>query len=365
MAQERTARSTVLVTGASGYVGSRLIPRLLADGHRVVAGMRSPEKAADFPWAHRVQVRSMDATDAAQVADALDGVDTAYYLLHSMDGAGFRSKDRAMAATFAERARLAGVHRIIYLGGLLPQGGERSDAGEFSASGELSEHLGSRLEVEEELRGAGGDVIAVRAGILLGGGSTSFELIRRLVERLPVIPLPAFMQARIAPISIEELLSVLVGALGVNPAPPVIDATGPDVMSYRELVRAFARAAGLRRLFIHVPRVPLSLLIYPATWITGLPLPTVKALIPSLGEDLEAAPQRHYTAVLDGTPQVTRIGVDQAFLRSLKVGDTSDEHSLTRGDPEWAGGDIQVRHARRLRTGRGLLARLRGTRRRT
>lgn len=325
----------MLVTGASGYVGSRLIPRLLAAGHRVVAAMRSPEKVSALDWSTSVSIAKMDATQPHEVAEALQGVHVAYYLLHSMDGSGFADQDLKLARAFGASARDAGVRRLVYLGGLVPDTG-----------GGTSEHLTSRLEVERALRESGvPEVIALRAGILIGGGSTSFELIRRLVDRMPIIPLPHFMEARIQPVSITDALNALVSA-ATTPMPlGPVDVVGPETLTYRELVRRYAQVAGLRRRFVNVLSIPHLLLSVPATWISGLPGPMVRALVPSLGRDLQGRPGHTQMDSLADVPG-GRLDVADAFAESLRpLG--SSEQAVSAADPEWADGEIVLPRGRK------------------
>lgn len=345
----RNGSCRVLVTGATGYVGSRLIPRLLAQGHDVSAAARSPEKLEAFDWADRVHVARMDATKPEQVREALEHVDTAYYLLHSMDGSGFAKQDLEIARAFGAACVDADIQRIVYLGGLIP------------SEGDLSPHLASRLEVERALRESGVPrVIALRAGILIGGGSTSFELVRRLVERMPVVPLPAFMKATIQPVALTDALDALVGALVTDGDSRSVDVVGSDVLSYGDLVRTYAKVAGLNRCFLNVPSVPYLWLSLPATWISGLPGPTVRALVPSLGEDLVGRPEATQHQLLDG--QDHAMGVVDALRAALRP-DGSGEQALSATDPEWAGGDIVLVRGRRRRAGSGWWSRLLGTHR--
>lgn len=236
---------TILLTGATGYVGGRLLHRLEDLGLDLRCLARTPE-ALESRVAPSTQVIRGDVLDADSLAPALEGVETAYYLVHSMGSSdGFEERDRAAALNFGRAARAAGVGRLVYLGGL-------------AHGDDLSPHLRSRLEVGDLFRGCGVPVIELRASIVLGSGSLSFEMIRALVERLPVMITPRWVDVKAQPIAVEDLLDYLVAALDVPlPAPESEEGTfeigGADQVSYGELMREYAAQRGLRRVMIRVP----------------------------------------------------------------------------------------------------------------
>ncbi|MEJ2503023.1 MAG: SDR family oxidoreductase [Gemmatimonadota bacterium] len=231
----------VLVTGASGYVGGRLIRRLVESGHEVRAMTRRPDYLRERVPVE-VEVVAGDALDPASLAAPLEGVDAAYYMIHSMEsGDDFRDQDLQAATNFAAAARAAGVGRMIYLGGL-----GRSD--------DLSPHLASRQEVGRVLRESGIPTLELRASIILGSGSLSFEMLRSLVEHLPVMVTPRWVAQRAQPIGIEDVLEYLEASLTVAlPESRVVEIGGPDQVSYRDLMLEYADQRGLRRFLIPVP----------------------------------------------------------------------------------------------------------------
>lgn len=231
----------LLLTGASGYVGGRLLERLEQAGRRIRCMSRRPEQLS-ARTAPTTEVVAGDVQDPASLAAVLAGVDTAYYLIHSMSGgAGYRETDRAGAQAFGAAAREAGVRRIVYLGGL----GEGDD---------LSGHLASRQEVGAVLAASGVPTLEFRAAIVIGSGSTSFEMIRALVDRLPVMICPRWVATRTQPIAVEDVVEYLLEAAGAPiDGSRVIEIGGPDRVSYGELMREYARQKGLRRLMIPVP----------------------------------------------------------------------------------------------------------------
>ena len=235
--------TTILVTGATGYIGGQLVPELLSRGHDVRVLTRHRSGLADRPWADRVEVVEGDATDAAHCRRALDGVDVAYYLLHSMDGTGdFAERDRAMARTFAGAAQQAGTGRIVYLGGLHPEG-------------TLSDHLASRVEVGRVFLDGDVPAVVLQAGVVLGDGSASFDMLRHLTERLPAMVAPRWVDNRIQPVAVADVLHYLAGAVdlpdGTN---RTYDIGGPDVLTYAEMMQRYAAVVGLpRRRIVSVP----------------------------------------------------------------------------------------------------------------
>jgi uncharacterized protein YbjT (DUF2867 family) len=235
-------KSIVLLTGASGYVGGRLLPELEAGGQSIRCLARKP-KFLKQRVAPGTEVFQGDCLDPASLDPPMTGVDTAYYLVHSMGSSGnFEDLDIQAAAHFGAAAARAGVRRIIYLGGL---GGEKED---------LSPHLRSRQETGKELRAKGVPVIELRASIVLGSGSLSFELIRALVERLPIMICPSWVQVRAQPIAIEDLIAYLVEALLLEgDESRVFEIGGADQVSYADIMREYARQRGLRRVFLSVP----------------------------------------------------------------------------------------------------------------
>lgn len=236
-----------LVTGATGYIGGRLVPELLEAGLRVRCLARSPAKLRDYPWAGDAEVVRGDVTDAGSVAEALRGIDVAYYLVHALGtGHDFEETDRKAARIFGEQARAAGVGRIVYLGGLTPAGVPEE---------RLSPHLRSRAEVGRILLESGVPTTVLRAAVIIGSGSASFEMLRYLAERLPVMVTPRWVRTRIQPIGVRDVLRTLVGSARmpaeVNRA---FDIGGPEVLTYLEMMQRYAAVAGLpRRLILPVP----------------------------------------------------------------------------------------------------------------
>jgi uncharacterized protein YbjT (DUF2867 family) len=240
--EQTRRRDPILLTGATGYVGGRLLKALEAQGHNVRCMVRQPSRLI-ARMGPRTEVVAGDVLDPASLCAALAGVDVAYYLVHSMGSSGsFEDLDRDGARNFARAARGAGIHRIVYLGGL---GG--------SASG-LSAHLRSRHEVGEILRDSGVQVIEFRASIVIGSGSLSFEMIRALVERLPVMVTPRWVTTRAQPIAIADLLDYLIAAIDLPIQESKIFAIGgADRVSYGDIMKEYARQRGLRRTMIPVP----------------------------------------------------------------------------------------------------------------
>jgi uncharacterized protein YbjT (DUF2867 family) len=232
----------ILLTGATGYVGGVLLPELERQGHRVRCLARRPEKL-DGKTGPDTEVMAGDATGPDDLARACAGIDTAYWLVHSMEsGVDFERADRLAAERFAAAAKAAGVKRIIYLGGL----GADDDR--------LSAHLRSRHEVGAILRASGLDVIEFRASIIIGAGSFSFDLVRTLVERLPVMICPAWLATPTQPIAIADIVAYLAAAVDLPPGSPrIFEIGGPDKVSYGAIMREYARQRGLNRLLIPVP----------------------------------------------------------------------------------------------------------------
>jgi uncharacterized protein YbjT (DUF2867 family) len=223
----------VLLTGASGFIGALLAPRLQAGGHDVIALAREPSRVqADLP------VLRGDALTGAGLREALEGVQVAYYLIHSMERAPpkerFDELERVAAENFAAEASRAGVARIVYLGGMLPANGSAP------TQPALSRHLASRAQVERILLAAVPDSVALRASIVIGARSRSFRLLVHLVERLPVLPLPAWRRFRTQPIDARDIAEMLIAAATAPLGGRSLDAPGPDVLSYEEIVRRIA-----------------------------------------------------------------------------------------------------------------------------
>ncbi|GAA4406668.1 hypothetical protein GCM10023168_21920 [Fodinibacter luteus] len=329
-----TTARTVLVTGATGYIGSRLIPRLLRDGHTVRAAVTDLDKVRGRWWADRVELVRMDVLDAATVEEAVDGVDAVYYLIHGMGGADFALKDRASAENMAWAVAAAGVGTVVYLSGLVPDVPEE----------QLSEHITSRLEVERILSGAssGTRTLTLRAAIVSGSGSTSFEIVRQISERMPVQAVPGWMDSRVQPIAVVDVVEALAGALHAESESRSYDVGGPERMPYTTLLDRYAEAAGLSRPQVSVPGLPTDLVGVLAGAITDVPASTVEALVESLHHDMVC---HDVDWTYDLLPEdYSLVGVDESFRRALALPDESvpveerDPLGPMPGDPVWAGG---------------------------
>ena len=309
----------ILVLGATGYVGSRLVPALLDEGHSIVAASSSPPVPDRFEWGSDVDWMQCDVTSATEVADALEDVDAVCYLVHSMASREFAGKDLLGAQVVRRGVDDAGVARMVYLSGLVPDV-PRDD---------LSAHITSRLEVEEELLASAASTVALRAGVIIGAGSTSFEVIRQLGSLLVVQPIPRWLRSRVQPISVTDSVRALVEAL--SPESDLIgsvDIGGPDVIAYPRLLAAYSRAARLLRVRVPVFLAPPIVVAAGTAGLVQAPFWTVNALVYSLRHDMVCRPSATWVPLSGGE----LMGVKEAVRRAVRgVGLEAPLPS----DPEW------------------------------
>lgn len=327
--------SRILVCGATGYVGGRLVPRLLEEGYVVRCFARRPQKLDEYPWREHpnVEVCGGDLSDEASVATAAANVDAAYYLVHSMISAGssYARRDRELAQQFASQMRASGVRRVIYLGGL----GEMGE--------DLSLHLRSRREVEMVLRSHGVPTTVLRAAMIIGSGSASFEILRYLVDRLPIMVVPKWVQTQTQPIAIRDVLRYLVSCLQVGETTnQTLDIGGVDVVTYKDMMHLMCDEIGLaRRIVLPVPVLTPRL---SSRWI-GLVTPVTSKIARPLAEGLKNRTVCRDDRAAELMPG-PRFGVHQAVdaaLGKLKRGEIETRWSTAGelpGDPSWSGGTV-------------------------
>lgn len=319
--------SKILLTGATGYVGGRLLAELEKSGRPLRCLSRHPESLVPRVAANTEVVRG-DISDAVSLRTALQGVDTAYYLIHSMASPGdFAESDRVAAHNFAQAARLAGVRRIIYLGGL----GSGSD---------LSSHLASRQEVGRILRESGVPTLELRASIIIGSGSLSFEMIRALVDRLPFMIIPKWVRVKAQPIAIEDVIDYLIASLDFpHDVSRVFEIGGADVASYQDIMKEYARQRELRRYFVPVPLLTPHL---SSLWL-GLVTPIYARVGRKLVDSM-----RNETVVRDGSasrelgvrPRGLRDAIERALInedREFAATRWSDARSSQGKTKQWGG----------------------------
>lgn len=311
----------VLVLGATGYVGSRLVPHLLDDGHEVLAASSSVPDPERFGWDPRVRALRCDVTDALAVSTALDGVDAVVYLVHSLNRTDFGDRDRRGAEVVAAAVADSGVRRLVYLSGLVPDVPES----------ELSAHIASRLEVERILLGATDGAVALRAGVVLGAGSTSFEIIRQISTLFLVQPVPTWMRSSVQPVAVSDVLRAITDALEDDEMGGAVDVGGPDVIAYPDLMSACSRGAGLTRVRVPAFVAPTALVGLATALVTTAPFHTVTSLIASLRHDMVCRPG-HTWAPRNGSPLVT---LEEAVRRASDPAYDGPEAALA-SDPTWA-----------------------------
>jgi uncharacterized protein YbjT (DUF2867 family) len=308
-----------VVTGATGYIGGRLVPRLLDHGYAVRALARNPDKLAKIPWCDDAEVVRGDLGDADSLAAAFDGADIVYYLVHSMgSSADFVAEEAQSARNVVAAAHHAGVRRLVYLSGLHPSGAD------------LSPHLQSRTAVGEILLDSGIETIVLQAGIVVGSGSASFEMIRHLTDRLPAMTTPKWVHNKIQPIAIDDALHYLTEA-ATQPVPTsrTWDIGGPDVLEYGDALQIYAEEAGLRRrLIVALPWLTPTIASLWIGLVTPIPTGLARPLIESL--ECDAVRAEHDIDTVIPPPANGLTGYRDAVAQALR-------HGPLPSDPAWAG----------------------------
>jgi uncharacterized protein YbjT (DUF2867 family) len=296
--------SLILVTGATGYIASRLIPRLLDAGYRVRALARDPLRLKGRAWFDQIEIVRADVASPETLRHAFAGVHTAYYLVHNMShGRGYTALEVTSARAFASAAERAGVEHIIYLGGLA------------DPEQHLAPHMRSRIETGKVLREGRVPVTEFRAGVIAGSGSISFEMIRFMTELFPLVPGPSWLENKSQPIAIQNVVDYLLAAL-TNPGGRggIFEIGGPEIYTYRELMLRYARLRGLRRAMLLMPGIPVWFMAFSVGLMTPVPYPIAHALIGGLSSDSIV---KHPEA-LQVFPEVGLIGFDAAVRDAIQ-----------------------------------------------
>jgi uncharacterized protein YbjT (DUF2867 family) len=318
-----------LVTGATGYIGGRLAPLLLDRGYAVRALARNPDKLAGVPWRYRVEVVRGDLGEPDSLAEAFGGADVVYYLVHSMGTSqDFVAEEASTARNVVVAARYAGVRRLVYLSGLHPSGAD------------LSPHLRSRTAVGDVLLDSGIETVVLQAGIVIGSGSASFEMMRHLTDRLPAMTTPKWVHNKIQPIAIDDVLHYLAeAATAAVPESRTWDIGGPDVLEYGEAMQVYAEVAGLRRrLIVALPWLTPAIASLWVGLVTPMPSGLARPLVESL--ECDAVMDEHDIDTVIAPPANGPTGYRDAVARALRRGPLPS-------DPDWAGPRRQLWTAQR------------------